>query len=135
MQLSEAMRAFLAERRFAVLATIGEDGLPHQTVMWFELVGDEVLMNTARGRIKDKHIRRDARVSICIEDGYRYLTITGNVTLDDDQVTAQADIAQLARRYEGDSARTESMINNFRTQQRVTMRLRIENVVANGFSQ
>lgn len=135
MQLSEAMRAFLAERRFAVLATIGEDGLPHQTVMWFELVDDTVLMNTAHGRIKDKHLRRDARASICVEDGYRYLTITGRVAINDDQETTQADIAHLARRYEGDSARTESMIKNFRTQQRVTIRLRIENVVANGFSQ
>jgi PPOX class probable F420-dependent enzyme len=135
MRLSEAMLAFLAERRFAVLATIGEDGLPHQTVMWFELVGDDLLMNTASGRIKDKHIRRDARVSVCFEDGYRYLTVSGRVELDDNQETAQADIARLARRYEGDSPSAESMIRNFRTQQRITMRLRIDNVIANGFNQ
>ncbi len=135
MQLSEGMQAFLAERRFAVLATIGEDGMPHQTVMWFELVSDYVLMNTARGRIKDKHVRRDARASICVEDEYRYLTISGTLVLDDEPETAQADIARLARRYEGDSPRTASMIANFRKQERVTIRLRIENVVANGFDQ
>src|SRR3712207_3101270 len=124
MQLSETMRAFLAERRFAVLATIAEDGLPHQTVMWFELVGDYVLMNTACGRIKDKHVRRDPRASICVEDGYRYLTISGRVELDGKPETAQADIARLARRYEGDSPRNESMVKNFRRQQRITMKLR-----------
>ena len=52
MPLSDAARAFLAEKRFAVLATISRDGLPHQTVMWYELRGDDIIMNTAAGRVK-----------------------------------------------------------------------------------
>ncbi len=131
MELSEPVKAFLAERCFAVLATIGDDGLPQQTVMWYELGDGYVLMNTARNRIKDKHLQRDPRASVCVEDGYRYITIIGSVTLDDDPARAQADIARLALRYEGE--RADRMIANFRKQQRVTIYLHIENVVASGF--
>ena len=96
--LSAELRAFLAERRFAVLATINADGTPQQTVVWYELQGDEIMMNTAAGRIKDKNLRRDPRISICIEDDYRFITITGRARLIEDQATAQADIERLAVR-------------------------------------
>lgn len=134
MQLSDQVRAFLQERRFAVLATIGEDGLPQQTVMWYDLDGEDVLMNTARGRLKDKHLQRDPRASICIEDGYRYVTIAGTVTLDDDQAAAQAVIAQLARRYSSPE-NAEKMIAEFQGQQRVTLRLHVEQLIVNGFDE
>jgi PPOX class probable F420-dependent enzyme len=131
MQLTEEMRVFLTERRFAVLATIGEGGLPHQTVMWFELEDERVMMNTLRGRIKDQHLLRDPRASICVEDGYRYLTISGRVTLNADPATAQADIARLARRYDGDDADPE----RFQAQERVTLYLALDHVLANGFDE
>ena len=131
MELTAQMRAFLMEQRFAVLATNSEDGPPQQTVMWYEPADGYILMNTARGRVKDSHLQRDPRASICIEDGYRYLTITGTVRLDDNPVTAQADIARLARRYHGDQA--DKQIAHFETQQRVSIRLKIEHVIANGF--
>jgi PPOX class probable F420-dependent enzyme len=133
MQLTDEMRLFLAECRFGVLATIGDDGVPQQTVMWYELEENRVLMNTLRGRVKDRHLRRDARASLCVEDGYRYLTITGTVTLNDDAATAQADIARLARRYHGPNA--ERHIAQFLGQERVTLYLALGHVVANGFGQ
>ncbi len=45
-KLSPAVRAFLDERRFASLATINADGSPQQTVMWYMLRDDHVMMNT-----------------------------------------------------------------------------------------
>jgi PPOX class probable F420-dependent enzyme len=134
MQLSDQVRAFLMERRFCVLATIGESGMPQQTVMWYDLDGDEVLMNTARGRFKDRHLQRDPRASICIEDDYRYVTLAGSVTFDEDPDRSQADIARLTRRYEPEEV-VEGMIANFQRQQRVTLRLHVERVVTNGFEQ
>ena len=79
--LTDAMREFLQERRFAVLATINTDGTAQQTVMWYELRGDTIMMNTTNDRVKDANVRRDPRISICVEDGYRYLTISGSVSL------------------------------------------------------
>jgi PPOX class probable F420-dependent enzyme len=128
MQLSETVRKFLAEPRFAVLATINKDGLPQQSVMWFELRGEQIIMNTAQGRLKDRNIRRDNRVSVCWEDGYAYLAITGTVELNDDQTVAQADIKALAHRYNGPDANTE----HFQTEHRITWTITIDKVDARG---
>ncbi len=132
-ELTQDMRDFLAEKRYAVLATIREDGRPQQTVMWYELVDDYLLMNTARGRSKDGNIQRDARVSTCFEDGYRYLTLEGQAELVDDQQVAQADIKRLAVRYEGPEAGERMAAKTFSQQERVTIRLHIRHVIANGF--
>lgn len=128
MALSEAVRAFLAEPRFAVLATINKNGLPQQSVMWFELRGEQIMMNTAQGRLKDRNIRRDPRVSVCWEDGYKYLAITGTVELNDDQSVAQADIAALAHRYNGPDADT----SHFEREHRITWTISIDSVDARG---
>ena len=97
--LTDEARAFLAEKRFAVLATINQDGTAQLTTMWYELQGDEIMMNTKVGRAKERNLRRDPRISICVEDGYRYVTVSGTARLIDDQPTAQADIRRLAERY------------------------------------
>jgi PPOX class probable F420-dependent enzyme len=130
--LPDPVREFLSAPRFGVLATIAEDGIPHQTVLWYEVRDDHILMNTARGRAKDRHVRRDPRVSLCVEDGYRFVALVGTLELDDDQHVAQADIAHLAYHYQGRES-AERNIARFRRQHRVTMRLRVDHVIAEGF--
>ena len=130
--LTDAQREFLQERRFAVLATINSDGTAQQTVMWYELRGDTIMMNTTNDRVKDANARRDPRISICVEDGYRFLTISGSVTLVEDHETTQNDIYALARRYNPDFK--EGDYPAFKTQQRITLLLPIEKVIANGFA-
>ncbi len=135
-QLSPAVRAFLEEPRFCVFADINDDGTPHQTVLWYELQGDTIMMNTAKGRVKDRNLTRDPRASFCVEDGYRYVTIVGECTLQsEDQQAAQADIRRLAVRYHGPE-RGEEMAASFAKETRETIRLRIDSakVDANGFA-
>ncbi len=131
-RLTEEVRAFLGEKRFAVLATISPDGLPQQSTMWYELQGDGILMNTKRGRQKERNLRRDPRVSICLEDGYRYLTLAGRVELIDDQDVAQEDIKRLAARYHGPETAERQMREQFSKEHRVTIRMTIDRVVAYG---
>ncbi len=131
-QLTDKAREFLNEKRFAVLATINKDGTPQQTVMWYELQNDEIMMNTAQGRVKDRNLARDPRISICVEDGQRFVTLRGTVTLNHDVETAQADIARLAVRYSGPERAREST-PNFRKEHRITLRMKIEGVVERGF--
>ena len=130
MPLSDAVRSFLAEQRFAVLATIGADSVPRQTVMWYELRGDTIVMNTAAGRLKDTLLRRDPRASVCVEDGYRYVTIAGTIQIVDDPATAQEDIRRLAVRYDGEEDGNRQARESFSTQQRVSLYLPIERVLA-----
>ena len=131
MDLTEAMRQFLEEPRFAVVATIGKDGMPQQTIVWYLVEGDEIVMNTAKGRIKETNLRRDPRLSFCLEDGYRYITIKGTVTID--EVNAQRDIKAMAERYH-DAERAKNMVRDqFAKEERVSFRLKIDRVSANGF--
>jgi PPOX class probable F420-dependent enzyme len=100
--LSEKARAYLQELRFAVLATINQDGTPQLTTMWYLLEDDgSILMNTKVGRLKERNMRRDPRISICIEDDYNFLTISGTVQLIADPERAQYDILRLSTRYHG----------------------------------
>ncbi|MBA3825147.1 MAG: PPOX class F420-dependent oxidoreductase [Ktedonobacterales bacterium] len=128
-QLDEKTRTFLNEKRFAVLATLNADGTIQQTVMWYLLDGDEVVMNTAAGRVKDGNLRRNPNVSICIEDGYRFVTLSGPVRLSEDQATAQADIRRLAERYGDEGDDIEEDTKHFREQQRVSIRMTVERVI------
>ena len=134
MQLRDDVRAFLDEPRFGVLGTVNSDGSPQQTVMWYELRGDTVVMNTKRGRKKDRNLLRDPRASVCVEDGFRYVTLEGSIAMVEDQAVAQADIAALARRYHHDVAEAERMAREvFAPQERITLVLTIDRVDVHGF--
>lgn len=133
MELREDVRAFLAEERFGVLGTINESGSPQQTVMWYELRGDTIMMNTKRGRRKDRNLLRDSRASLCIEEGYRYVTLDGTISMIEDQAVAQADIAALAVRYHGPDEAAAMVRNDFSKQERVTLLLNVSRVEVHGF--
>lgn len=130
--LTAAVRAFLDERRYAVLATINDSGMPQLTAIWYELQGDEVMMNTAAGRLKHRNLQRDPRLSICIVDGERYVTLYGRATLHDNQAEAQADDYCLAIRYDGPE-QAEERLPAIALQQRVTLRVALTHVHARGF--
>jgi PPOX class probable F420-dependent enzyme len=130
--LSPEVRAFLDEKRFAVLATINRDGMPQQSVMWYDVIDGKIMMNTAAGRLKVGNLQRDPRVSLCVEDEYRFVTITGRAELDFDPESAQADIARLARRYHP-AEKAENMIKDFQTQERISIWISIDRVLARGF--
>src|SRR5215212_4136696 len=133
LQIREDVRTFLEEERFAVLASVNANGSPQQTVMWYELRGDTIVMNTKRGRKKDKNLTLDPRASLCFEDGFRYVTLEGVIELIEDPETAQADIAALARRYH-DADEAEKMARAvFAPQERITLLLHVDRVDIHGF--
>jgi PPOX class probable F420-dependent enzyme len=131
MELSQNVRAFLEQPRFAVLATLNRDGSVQQSTMWFELQGDTIMMNTAMGRHKVKNMQRDPRVSLCIPDGYTYVTLKGRVELDLDEQRGQEGIAHLAVRYHGEEKARE-VIPSYRNQHRITLTMTIDHVDAHG---
>jgi PPOX class probable F420-dependent enzyme len=125
-------RGFLDAPRFAVVATIDPDGAPHQAVTWYRLEADEIVLNSAEGRRWPANLRRDPRVSVLVEDAYRFVELQGAVRVVDDQAVAQADIAEMARRYHADEpAKAEELIRDrFQRQHRVTFRLRPSRILA-----
>ncbi len=131
--LTEEQTSFVGEQRFGVLATINRDGTAQQSTMWYELDGKNILMNTKAGRRKERNLQRDRRVSLCMEDGYRYITIRGLVDLIYDPVASQRDIRRLAIRYHGEEAGDRQSREQFSKEERVTILLHIEKVIAEGF--
>ncbi len=98
MAFTEEQRAFLEAPRFAVAATISTDGMPHQTVMWHALDGDEELvLSTPRGGLK--HLLRDPRLSVCVEDGFRYVTVSGRVRIEEEPKAARELYGRIGARY------------------------------------
>jgi PPOX class probable F420-dependent enzyme len=70
------------KKAFANLSTLMQDGSPQVTPVWCDYDGKHVRVNSARGRVKDKNIRRDPRVALAIvdpENPYRYMEIRGKV--------------------------------------------------------
>lgn len=133
MSLSAEQRAFLDERHFAVVATLNPDGSPQLTTVWYVREGDELLFNTAAGRIKERNLRRDPRIACTVlsADGYRFLTIKGIARLD--EASGQEVIRRLAIRYDGEAQAEESMRETFGKQARVTIHLPLANVYSYGF--
>ena len=127
--LSEKAREFLQGRRFGALATTNRNGTPQLTAMWYLLEGDTIVMNTKAGRTKERNMRRDPRISVCVLEGYSYVTVSGTVEMIDDPEIAQKDIYRLAVRYNGEEAARQQMEQQFSKEQRVTLRLKCEHVI------
>ena len=125
--LDPKVRAFLEEKRFAVLATTNRDGTPQQTVMWYELRDDSIIMNTATASKKIRNLRRNPWASVCIYEvsTTRHVTIEGPVELDDAHVLE--DLTALASRYAGAEA-GPGIAANIAKIPHITIRLKIEKV-------
>lgn len=140
MQLTESERDFLAGPRFAVVSTLGEDGLPHQTVTWYGLLDEGLLLSIPKGSVKHRNLLRVPRLSVCVEDGYRYLTVQGEVTLEDRPEQARADYEWLTERYR-DTLASRPIIRD-RAQRRrmqamlarprITVHLRVDKIINYG---
>jgi PPOX class probable F420-dependent enzyme len=116
---------------FATLATISVDGSPHQAVIWYLVRDDTVVINSAVGRVWPTNLLREPRCSLLIEDGYDWVGVRGRVEVVTDQETAQADIAEMARRYHaGDPTKAEAIIQGrFQQQERITFVIRPDRVI------
>jgi len=88
---------------FANLATLMPDGRPQVTPVWCDYDGSHVVVNSAKGRQKDRNMRRDNRVALSIMDPknpYRYLEVRGTVA----EITeegASDHIDKMAKKYLG----------------------------------
>lgn len=91
------------KKAFANLATLMEDGTPQVTPVWCDFDGKNVLVNTAKGRVKDRNMQRDPRVSLSIMDPdnpYRYVEVRGRVS-GSTQQGADDHIDKMAKKYLG----------------------------------
>jgi PPOX class probable F420-dependent enzyme len=128
-RLTPAEEAFLREGHLATLTTLRADGSPHSTVLWIDAADGAILVNTARGRAKERHLLADPRVSVAVHDPadfHRWLIADGTATLVDEGAPEHIDA--LADRYMGPgSARISRM-----GEQRVILRIEPARVETEG---
>ena len=87
----------------SLISHLMPDGTPKVTPVWVDLEGDRVVFNSAKGRQKDKNVRRDPHVALAIVDPdnpYRYLEIRGRV-VEITEEGADDHIDKLAKKYLG----------------------------------
>jgi len=102
-QIPAAYLDLFEKKGFAHLATLMPDGSPQVTPVWCDFDGSNVVVNSARGRQKDKNMVPGAKVALSIvdpENPYRYLEVRGTVAEVTEQ-GADAHIDKLAKKYLG----------------------------------
>jgi PPOX class probable F420-dependent enzyme len=102
-KIPEEFKDLFGKVAYANIATVMPDGAPQVTPVWFDYDGNHLRINSAKGRVKDKNMRRNKNVALSIQDpdnAYRYLAVRGKV----DDITeegADAHIDSLAKKYLG----------------------------------
>jgi PPOX class probable F420-dependent enzyme len=101
--IPEKYRDLFSKQAFAHLGTVMPDGSPQVTPVWVDYDGNHIRVNTAKGRVKDRNMRRNKKVALSItdpENPYRHVTVRGEVE-DITEQGADAHIDSLAKKYLG----------------------------------
>lgn len=103
MSLLDTIDPELLTNTIATVATLGDEGDPQMTAVWFLVDGDTILISAMARRKKTKNLAADPRCSILIfhpsSDDY-YVELRGTATLVDDHDYAVAD--RIGERYDAD---------------------------------
>ncbi len=128
--IPQQFQDLLGKKAFASLATVMPDGTPQVTPVWIDFDGSHLRINSAKGRVKDRNMRRNPQVALAIQDPdnpYRYLAVRGRV----EEITetgADAHIDSLAKKYLG----KDRYPNRRPGEVRVTYRIRPERISSMG---
>ena len=85
---------YLLDADVGILATVGTDGRPQVSAVWFLAEGDTVALSLNNERQKTKNLKANAAATLFILDRqnpYRYLEVRGDATIEPDENYAFAD--------------------------------------------
>ncbi len=102
-KLSEEQREIFSKKAFVHLATRMKDGSPQVSPVWVDTEGDHIVVNSAKGRLKDRNMRADPRVALSVtdpDDPYSAIMIRGRVVKITEE-GADAHIDKMAKKYLG----------------------------------
>lgn len=116
-------------KAFLFLATTMDDGSPQVTPVWFNTDGEFILVNSAKGRTKDRNMRARPKIAVAImdpADPYRYIQLRGEV-VEIIEEGAREHINALSLKYRGDP-----VYSGPPEQQRVIYKIKISNMSTMG---
>jgi PPOX class probable F420-dependent enzyme len=95
------VRELLEQPNYAVISTINPNGSIHTTIVWIDVEGDTLAVNSGVGRLWPSNLQRDPRIGVLVyASPFRFVEIRGTVegTLDD----AEDHADRLAIKYTGE---------------------------------
>jgi PPOX class probable F420-dependent enzyme len=104
-KLSPDVVQLFRDKNLVYVATLMPDGSPQITPTWVDVdeENNTILVNTAKGRVKQKNLARDPRIAVAVVDRnnpYNVATIRGRV-LEQTTKGADAHIDRMAKKYLG----------------------------------
>jgi PPOX class probable F420-dependent enzyme len=100
--LSEKARSLINRPVIASVATVDPEGRPQVTPVWIDLQGDDLVFNSAKGRVKANNLEKNPQVAVSVvdpDDTYNVVVVRGTVSSTEDG--ADAHIDSLAKKYLG----------------------------------
>jgi PPOX class probable F420-dependent enzyme len=128
MQLTEQQRTFLDEVRYAVVGTLNPDGSIQQTVLWYMREENQIFLSTGAHSVKVRNLSRNPHITLTLEDGGRYLTISGTATIEPASPELRM---RMAVRYVGPE-RAEEWVQRRPTADRVILRVSVSRAYGQG---
>jgi PPOX class probable F420-dependent enzyme len=98
--IDEKHTRLFKEQNLAAVTTLRRDGSPHVTPTWVDWDGEHVLVNTARGRAKVRHVEGNPQVGVLVvdpNDPYTWVAVSGPAELVDEGAVEH--IHELSHRY------------------------------------
>ena len=100
-KLTDKQAELFRGKNWGTVVTLRKDGSPHATPVWIDTDGENVLFNTAMGRAKERHIRRDPRVAVTVLPAENqqagYVAVTGTAEIIEEGALDHID--KLAKKY------------------------------------
>jgi len=129
---------FLTGRHVAVLATLGPDGQPALTPIWYLYRDGLLYMRTGAESVKAGNVRRDQRVAICVQDErppYKSVTVHGRASIEPEEEGLDGAIARRYLGAVGGAFYLRTAREAVEQSGEVTLAVRPERVVTQDFSQ
>jgi PPOX class probable F420-dependent enzyme len=127
LKFDQQAEAFLKGFHFAKIATIRKDGSPHLSPVWYMIDEGKLIVNTTTDRVKYHNIKRDPRVSLLVDDEYRYVEIEGKARIASER-DPKKDIETLAIKYRGEEKGRKDSLERYWKQERVSLEIVPERV-------
>ncbi len=100
-KLTEKQAELFRGKNWGTVVTLREDGSPHATPVWIDTDGENVVFNTAIGRAKERHLRRDPRVAVTVlpaaDQQSGYVSVTGTAEISEEGAVDH--INRMAKKY------------------------------------
>ena len=100
--LSDKAKALVKRPIIANVATVDTEGRPQLTPIWIDLEGEDLVFNTAKGRVKFANLETNPAVAVSVvdpDDPYNVVVVRGTVEMTEDG--ADDHIDSLAKKYLG----------------------------------